>query len=321
MATIIYKPPVKGMGEALGNLLGVYTASKIQDSRQTDRSNAIAQYLEEMRNPSTTQGPAGESRREEIEGNLNPDDLLKLLMIAKRGQKDLTKVDAFNKEGKTVPYATTKAKLSSGEGETEAQKRGLTLVDPGKTKPGKATDTDKAISDLLQSKSLPKTASNKVKARSFLKDRRKAEDVINRSFGKKIGQDWMIEAGTKKDMADLATSQIEGLIFEEGLSAEQAGTVAVKIAQEAFKSRVDEEQAPLPKKEEGPGFIDQIKSLFGDDSQQQETLEPLGNINGVDVSYPTTMSNPRDIADYIAKQYQIPFDDVRAWMLENQPIE
>lgn len=325
MATIIYKPPTKGIGEGLGELLGAYTASKISDSRKTDRSEAIAAYLENIRSPTAQSRVSSESRRD-IEGQLNPDDLLKLLMIAKQGeQKDLTKVDAFTKEGKKVPYAASKSDIASGKAEQQAGGRGLTLVDPGKTKPGKPTDTDKSISDLLTSKQLPSTAQNRTKARSFLKDRRKAEDVINRSFGKKIGQDWMIEAGTKKEMADLATSQIEGLIFNEGLSAEQAGTVAVKIAQETFKQRVDEEGAPIPKKDEGPGIADQIKSLLGigddADNNEQQNLEPLGNINGIDVSYPSTMTSPREIADYISKQHQIPFEDVRAWMIENQPIE
>lgn len=335
MATVIYLPKGgKGdLGEALGSALAGVTTSKIAEGKQQARSTQLAELFEGL----STGGDAGQQQTKQAISSgavSQPSDIIRLLALARQQQQgpDLVKVPAFDEKGQPAPFAATLADVRSGKAEKDANARGLTLSGQRKSV-AKPTDRQLSISDYLKSKNIQSTSESRSKARQFLFNRNKASDIINSQFGKKFGTDWVIEPGVKQQMAAFAEDQIESLIIDEGLTAQQAGTEAVRRARIEFEDQITEPEAKL--EPEGENIFEQIKRALGltggddkaEQAQEQSTepknekeLESLGTLNGIDIGIPKDeVMSPAQAAEFISKTYGVSLEDARSFVLGLEP--
>jgi len=358
MATVLYLPPDYGgnppgaaFGQGIGTGLIKGAEKSISDKQKKQRAEQLAKVL------GSYDRSLGEdfTKATEMAPEVDSGDIVRLVISARSQKSSLTKVTAYDKTNpkRKTTFAATPEDIASGAAEKNANARNLTLMGPTEETGQKATDMQDAIKDILKKKQKPDNATNRANAREFLKNRSKAVEVINATFGKKVGNDWTFDDPIKNKMAELAKSQLEGLMFEDGMSAEVAGARASQISRDVFSSFNLENQTttqPKPTGETSVGdLLNGIKNFFssreqapapqqgtetpqqteqgqqGQTSEQTPKTETLGDgkVNGVDISFPADREwTPKELLGYLIENYpDVPPDQLSKWLQDNWPTE
>jgi len=135
MATVIYLPKTRGIGEALGGSAGAYVARNVKQDEELKRAEQLGNLFDSL----TSTDASGKSQRSAAkkaiqEGAItDPSDLISLVgQLRKNKSTGMIKIPAFNTKGNEVPFALTKQDLATGSGEKKANILGLTLTNKGK---------------------------------------------------------------------------------------------------------------------------------------------------------------------------------------------
>ena len=132
MATVIYLPPTKGIGQSAGEALGAYVSKDIKEKEEQEKAQKLATLFDGI----TTGGEEGQKvARDAISSGAitDPSDMISLIgQLRKNRSTNTIKIDAFSADGKKTPFALDKNDLTTGVGEEKANALGLTLRNPGK---------------------------------------------------------------------------------------------------------------------------------------------------------------------------------------------
>jgi len=132
MATVIYLPKTKSIGEAAGEAFGAYVGRQQRDKEKEEK----AKQLSELFSGLTAGGDEGNKAAKDAIASgaiTNTSDLISLVGQMRKNKNPTTiKIPAFNAAGNEVPFAVDKNDLATGDGEAKANLLGLTLINKGK---------------------------------------------------------------------------------------------------------------------------------------------------------------------------------------------